>query len=123
MWIGMYLFFILIVLFVGWVFLTQILIPMFMDRPFFPFWTVGKAQHEVAAAREEKLVAQLHGETQLLKSRSRVLESVVRIEVDHLQNLLNIPGETPFVDDGTWRETCQATLSRLRLAIEEIDAH
>ena len=123
MWIGMYLFFILIVLGVGWVAATQIFIPVFTDRPLFPIFTVGKAQHQVAAAREEKLINQLYGEAHLLESRSKFLETAVRIEVDHLKNLLSIPGETPFVDDGTWRETCQATLDRLRLVIEEIDTH
>jgi hypothetical protein len=123
MWIGMYLIFVLIVLVIGWVVATQILIPVLNDRPLCPIFTVGRAQHQLAAAHETELVGRLHAETNLMQSKSKVLETAVRIEVDHLKSLLAIPGETPFVDDGTWRETCQATLSRLRLAIEEIDAH
>ncbi len=122
MWIGMLLIFVLIAAGVGWVAATQILIPVLNDRPLLPIFTVGRAQREVAAAREDKLVAILHGETDLLKSRSEVLEATVRQEVRYLKDLL-AAGEKPFVDDGTWRETCQATLDRLRLAVEEIDAH
>lgn len=117
MWIGMYLIFVLIALGFAWVAITQFLIPVMTDRPLLPIFTVGRAQHGVAAAREEKLIVRLHGETQLLKSKSDFLEAEIRKEVRHLTNV--IEGSDAIM----WRETCQATLSRLRLAIEEIDAH
>jgi len=113
MWIGMYLFFVLIALGFGWVIATQIFIPVFTDRPLFPIFTVGKAQHDVAAAREDKLISQLQGQEEILKSETNVLHKTLYDGLDEIQDTLE-----GAEDDGMWRNACLATIQRLKTAIE-----
>lgn len=113
MWIGMYLLFVLMALGLGWVFATQILIPILTDRPLFPIFTVGRAQHEVAAARENKLVESLHGEARRLDSQSEILVVSLRKEMETLKTLLYSDG-----DSDQWHPTCLATIQRIEDILE-----
>ncbi len=115
MWIGMYLIFILFVGVAGWVATTQILIPVWTERPIFPIITVGRAQHKVAAAREDKLIAELHGQEEILRSETHVLHKTLYDGLDEIQDTIEGAG-----DDGMWRNACLATIQRLKSAI---DAH
>ena len=115
MWIGMYLIFVLIALGVGWVVATQIFIPVFTDRPLFPIFTVGRAQHDVAAAREDKLVAQLHGQEEILKSETNVLHKTVYDGLDEIQDTIEAQSDG---DGEEWRVACFVIIQRLKTAIE-----
>ena len=114
MWIGMYLGFILIALVGGWVFTTQILIPVITDRPLLPIFTVGRAQHVVAAAREHKLVESLHGEARRLDSQAEILVASLKKEIEALKELLYSDG-----DSDQWHPTCLATIQRIDDILEK----
>ena len=113
MWIGMYLGFVLIALCLGWAFSTQILIPVITDRPLFPIFTVGRAQHVVAAAREHKLVESLHGEAMRLDSQAEIMVASLRKEVETLKKLLYSEGSSD-----QWHTTCLATIQRIEEILE-----
>jgi len=113
MWIGMYLGFILIALIGGWVFATQILIPIITDRPLLPIFTVGRAQHEVAQAREHKLVESLHGEAMRLDSQAEIMVASLRKEIERLKELLYSEGSSD-----QWHPTCLATIQRIEDILE-----
>lgn len=118
MWIGMYLGFFLFIGIAVWVIATQILIPVITDRPLLPIFTVGRAQHEVAAARENKLVAELHGQEEVLRSETHVLHKTLYDGLDEIQDTIEGAG-----DDGMWRNACLATIQRLKEAINQNGTH
>lgn len=113
MWIGMYLGFFLFIGIAVWVIATQILIPVITDRPLVPFFTVGRAQHEVAAAREHKLVESLHGEARRLDSQAEIMVVSLKKEVETLKELLYSEGSSD-----QWHPTCLATIQRIEEVLE-----
>jgi hypothetical protein len=118
MWIGMYLLFILLIAVLTWAIATQILIPVATGRPILPILTVGRAQHQVAAAREHKLISTLQGQRDLLESESKALSSSVLEQCDVLRGLLKKP--SPSVE---WRDECVATIQRIEESIGAFDTH
>lgn len=113
MWVGMYLGFFLFIGVAVWVIATQLLIPVMTDRPLFPIFTVGRAQHVVAAAREHKLVESLHGEARRLDSQAEILVVSLKKEMETLKELLYSDG-----DSDQWHPTCLATIQRIEKILE-----
>jgi len=130
MWIAINAIILSVILLVGWVVVTQILIPLMAERPIFPkFRGVAKVQHEVAEAREEVLITKLKGQKEVLRSVNTSLEGTfpgkvktfrkLRQEIDALSVLLN----SPQAGNPQWHYSALASYERVRNAMEELDVN